>query len=69
MSTFNASLIVQKCPAIYEILTNKAFTITDDLISWLLLRSMPLGNNEDLGRGYDDMIGCATCSLSQRLMQ
>jgi len=30
---------------------------------------MPLGNNEDLGKGYDDMIGCATCSLSQRLMQ
>jgi len=37
MSTFNASLIVQKCPAIYEILTNKAFTITDDLISWLFV--------------------------------
>ena len=34
-----------------------------------MLRSMPLGNNEDLGKGYDDMIGCATCSLSQRLMQ
>ena len=34
-----------------------------------LLRSMPLGNNEDLDRGYDDMIGCATCSLSQHLMQ
>ena len=34
-----------------------------------LLRLMPLGNNEDLGKEYDDMIGCATCSLSQRLMQ
>ena len=34
-----------------------------------LLRLMPLGNNEDLGKGYNDMIGCATCSLSQRLMQ
>jgi len=30
---------------------------------------MPLVNNEGLGKGYDDMIGCATCSLSQRLMQ
>ena len=35
----------------------------------ILLQSMPLGNNVDLGKGYDDMIGCATCSLSQRLMQ
>ena len=34
-----------------------------------MLRSMPLGNNVDLGKGYDDMIGCATCSLSQHLMQ
>ena len=23
----------------------------------------------DMGKGYDDMIGCATCSLSQHLMQ
>jgi len=23
----------------------------------------------DMGKGYDDMIGCTTCSLSQRLMQ
>jgi len=23
----------------------------------------------DMGKGYDDMISCATCSLSQRLMQ
>jgi len=22
----------------------------------------------DMGKGYDDMIGCTTCSLSQRLM-
>ena len=34
-----------------------------------VLRLIPPGNNEDLGKGYDDMIGCATCSLSQRLMQ
>ena len=38
-------------------------------ISQNMLRSMPLGNNVDLGKGYDDMIGCTTCSLSQRLMQ
>ena len=35
----------------------------------VLLRLMPLGNNMDMGKGYDDMIGCATCSLSQYLMQ
>jgi len=23
----------------------------------------------DMGKGYDNMIGCITCSLSQRLMQ
>ena len=23
----------------------------------------------NMGKGYDDMIGCATCSLSQRLIQ
>ena len=34
-----------------------------------LLWSMSLGNSMDMGKGYDDMIGCATCSLSQRLMQ
>ena len=34
-----------------------------------MLRSMPLGNSMDMGKGYDDMIGCATYSLSQRLMQ
>ena len=42
---------------------NKISTFT------ILLRSMPLGNSMDIGKGYDDMIGCATCSLSQRLMQ
>ena len=42
---------------------------TLSLIVSLVLRSMPLGNNVDLGKGYDDMISCATCSLSQRLMQ
>ena len=30
---------------------------------------MPPGDSMDMGKGYDDMIGCATCSLSQRLMQ
>ena len=34
-----------------------------------LLRSMPLENSMDMGKGYDDMIGCTICSLSQRLMQ
>ena len=36
---------------------------------YVLLRLMPLGNSMDMGKGYDDMIGCATCSLSQCLMQ
>ena len=34
-----------------------------------LLRLMPPGNSMDKGKGYDDMISCATCSLSQHLMQ
>ena len=34
-----------------------------------MLRLMPSGDSMDMGRGYDDMIGCATCSLSQCLMQ
>ena len=34
-----------------------------------MLRSMPPGDSMDMGQGYDDMIGCATCSLSQHLMQ
>ena len=34
-----------------------------------MLRSMPPGDSMDMGKGYNDMIGCATCSLSQRLMQ
>jgi len=34
-----------------------------------VLRLMSSGDNMDMGKGYDDMIGCATCSLSQRLMQ
>jgi len=33
----NASLIMQICPAIYEILANKAFIVTDDLISCLFI--------------------------------
>ena len=28
---------MQICPAIHEILANKAFTVTDDLISWLFV--------------------------------
>ena len=34
----------------------------------VLLRLIPLGNNEDLGKEYNDMISCATCSLSQCLI-
>ena len=34
-----------------------------------VLRLMPPGDSMDMGKGYDDMIGCATCSLSQCLMQ
>ena len=30
---------------------------------------MPPGDSIDIGKGYDDMIGCATCSLSQHHMQ
>jgi len=30
----------------------------------VVLRSMPLGNSMDMGKRYDDTIGCATCSLS-----
>ena len=33
----NASLIMQICPVVYEILTNKDFTVTDDLIFQLLV--------------------------------
>ena len=29
-----------------------------------VLRSMPPVECMDKGKGYDDMIGCATCSLS-----
>ena len=35
----------------------------------VLLQSMLPGNSMDMGKGYDDMIGCATYSLSQHLMQ
>ena len=34
---FNMGLIMQICPAIYEILANKAFTVTDGLISQLFV--------------------------------
>ena len=34
---FNASLIMWICPAIHEILANKAFTVTDGLISQLFV--------------------------------
>ena len=30
---------------------------------------MPPGGSMDMGKGYDNMIGCTTCSLSQCLMQ
>jgi len=33
----NASLIMLIHPVIYEILANKAFTVADDLISWLFV--------------------------------
>jgi len=33
----NASLIVQIHPVIHEILANRDFTVTDDLISWLFV--------------------------------
>jgi len=35
----------------------------------MLLWLTPPGDSMDIGQGYDDMIGYATCSLSQRLMQ
>ena len=35
----------------------------------LLLRSMSPGDSMDMGKGYDNMIGCATCNLSHHLMQ
>ena len=47
----------------------KYFEISLTSLVDLVLRLMPLGNNVDLGEGYDDMISYATCSLSQRLMQ
>jgi len=34
-----------------------------------MLRLMPPGDSMDMGKGYDDMIGCTTCSLSQHLMK
>jgi len=34
---FNASLIVQICPAVHEILANRDFSVTDDLISQLFV--------------------------------
>ena len=33
----NANLIVQICLVVHEILANKDFTVTDDLISWLFI--------------------------------
>ena len=35
----------------------------------VLLQSIPPGDSIDMGKEYDDMIGYATYSLSQRLMQ
>ena len=37
MSISNANLIVQICLVVHEILANKDFTVTDDLISWLFI--------------------------------
>jgi len=34
----------------------------------VLLRSVPPGDSMDMGQGYDDVIGCTACSLSQHLM-
>jgi len=34
-----------------------------------MLQSMPPGECMDKGKGYDDMIGYATYSLSQHLIQ
>jgi len=34
-----------------------------------LLQSMPSGDSMDMGKGYNNMISCTTCSLSQHLMQ
>ena len=34
-----------------------------------MLQLMPPGDSMDMGKGYDNMIGCATYSLSQRLIQ
>ena len=33
----NTSLIIWICPAIYEILANEAFIVTNSLISWLFV--------------------------------
>ena len=52
---------------VYDVDLRRSFYSKQDLKD--LLRSMPLGNSMDMGKGYDDMIGCATCSLSQCLMQ
>ena len=35
----------------------------------VLLQSMSPGDSIDMGKGYNDMISCATCSLSQHLMK
>ena len=37
LALFNASSIIQICPAIHEISANKTFTVTDGLISWLFV--------------------------------
>ena len=34
-----------------------------------MLRSIPPGESMYKGKGYDNVIGCITCSLSQHLMQ
>ena len=46
-----------------------SYSGSPSIMTGAVLRSMPSGDSMDMGQGYDDIIGCATCSLSQRLMQ
>ena len=39
-----------------------------DMVSFSLLQLMPPGESMYKGKGYDDMISCTACSLSQHLM-
>ena len=57
--------------AILKVSINNQTTNAMNILGILedLLRLMPPGEYMDKGKGYDDMIGCAICSLSQHLMQ